>query len=106
MEGVTESKFGAEMDGWMDHPETAPPGDPFHNQPPNVDSMAYANMIFLKGPWFSYLLWGYASTWQIQSWMLTVIYWMEHSAPNGWARESTQGVEGVCNPIGGTTNMN
>jgi hypothetical protein len=36
-------------------------------------------------------------------WMLTVIYWMEHRAPNGGARESTQGAEGVCNPISGTT---
>jgi hypothetical protein len=24
---------------------------------------------------------------------------MEHKAPNGGARESTQGAEGVCNPI-------
>jgi hypothetical protein len=35
--------------------------------------------------------------------MLTVIYRMEHRAPNGGARESTQGAGGVCNPIGGTT---
>jgi hypothetical protein len=35
--------------------------------------------------------------------MLTVIYNMEHKAFNGEARESTQGVEGVCNAIGGTT---
>jgi hypothetical protein len=28
---------------------------------------------------------------------------MEHRAPNGGARESTQGAKGVCNPIGGTT---
>jgi hypothetical protein len=28
---------------------------------------------------------------------------MEHRALNGEARESTQGAEGVCNPIGGTT---
>jgi hypothetical protein len=35
--------------------------------------------------------------------MLTVIYKMEHRAPNGKAGESTQGAEGVCNPIGGTT---
>jgi hypothetical protein len=35
--------------------------------------------------------------------MLTVIYKTEHRAPNGEARESTQGAEGVCNPIGGTT---
>jgi hypothetical protein len=28
---------------------------------------------------------------------------MEHRTHNGEARESTQGAEGVCNPIGGTT---
>jgi hypothetical protein len=32
-----------------------------------------------------------------------VIYKMEHRAPNGEARERTQGAKGVCNPIGGTT---
>jgi hypothetical protein len=26
-----------------------------------------------------------------------------HRVPSGGARESTQGAEGVCNPIGGTT---
>jgi hypothetical protein len=37
-------------------------------------------------------------------------YWRElfkkcedHRAPNGGARESTQGAKGICNPIGGTT---
>jgi hypothetical protein len=39
----------------------------------------------------------------MQKWMLTVIYRMEKRAPNGRARESTQGAEWVCNPIGGTT---
>ena len=34
--------------------------------------------------------------------MLTVSYWMDHRAPNGGARESTQGAKGICNPIGGT----
>jgi hypothetical protein len=29
--------------------------------------------------------------------------WMEHRIPNGGARESTQGAEGVFNLIGGTT---
>ena len=27
---------------------------------------------------------------------------MDHRAPNGEARESTQGAKGVCNPIGGS----
>jgi hypothetical protein len=35
--------------------------------------------------------------------MLTVIYRMEQKAPNGGAREITQGAEEACNPIGGTT---
>jgi hypothetical protein len=35
--------------------------------------------------------------------MLIVIYKMEHRAPNGEARESTQGAEGVYNTRGGTT---
>jgi hypothetical protein len=35
--------------------------------------------------------------------LLTVSYWMDHRAPNGGARESTQGAKGICNPIGGTT---
>jgi hypothetical protein len=29
--------------------------------------------------------------------------WMGHTAPNGGAREITQGAIGNCNPIGGTT---
>jgi hypothetical protein len=28
---------------------------------------------------------------------------MDHRAPNGGARESTQRAKGICNPIGGTT---
>jgi hypothetical protein len=35
--------------------------------------------------------------------MFTVIYRMEYSALNEEARERTQGAEGVCKPIGGTT---
>jgi hypothetical protein len=45
----------------------------------------------------------FASAWQTQKWMLTVIYWMEHRSPNGGAKKSTQGAKGNCNPIGETT---
>jgi hypothetical protein len=45
---------------------------------------------------------GYASAWQIQKWMLIVIYRIEHRAPNGGVRESTQRAEGVYNSIGVT----
>jgi hypothetical protein len=32
--------------------------------------------------------------------MLTAIQWTEHRVPNEGSRESTQGAEGVCSPIG------
>jgi hypothetical protein len=57
----------------------------------------------LIGPLYSSCLWGYASTWKMQKWMLTVIYWMEQMASNEWARESTRRTKGVYNPIVGTT---
>jgi hypothetical protein len=37
----------------MDYPETTPPGDPSHNQPPNPDTIAYASKILMKGPWYT-----------------------------------------------------
>jgi hypothetical protein len=83
----------------MDHPETAPPTVPSHNQPPNTDTITFASKILLKEPWYSCLLWGYASAWQIQKWMLTVMYRIEHRAPSRGARESAQGAERVCNPF-------
>jgi hypothetical protein len=34
--------------------------------------------------------------------MLTANHWIEQWVPNGGVRERTEGVEGVCNPIGRT----
>jgi hypothetical protein len=34
----------------MDHLETAAPGNPSHNQPPNADTIADTSKILLKGP--------------------------------------------------------
>ena len=34
----------------MDHPETAAPGDPSHNQPPNADTIAYASKFCRQDP--------------------------------------------------------
>ena len=34
----------------MDHLETTISGDPFHNQQPNADTIAYTSKILLKGP--------------------------------------------------------
>ena len=80
-----------------------PLGDPFHKQTPNSVTIAYARKVLLTCSWYSYLLCGSASAWQIQKWVLTVIYWMEHRAPNEWARECTQRAKGVWNHIRGTT---
>ena len=45
MEGVTETKFRAEMEE-----RGCPPGDPSHNQLPNADTIAYTSKILLIGP--------------------------------------------------------
>jgi hypothetical protein len=34
----------------IDHLETAISGNPFHNQLPNADTIAYTSKILLKGP--------------------------------------------------------
>jgi hypothetical protein len=97
------------IDWRNDHPEIAPLGDPSHKQPPNPDTMADANKRLLTGAWYSCLLRGFVGAWQIQKWMLTVIYWMGHRVPNEGARESTQWAEGICSPMGTTliwTNQN
>jgi hypothetical protein len=35
--------------------------------------------------------------------MLAANHWAEQGVPNGGVREKTEGAEGVCNPVGGTT---
>jgi hypothetical protein len=50
MEGVTETKFGADMEGRTIQRVLHPGIHPIHNQPPNSDTTAYASNILLKGP--------------------------------------------------------
>jgi hypothetical protein len=38
--------------------------------------------------------------------MLTANHWAEHRVLNRGVRERTEGVEGVCNPIGRTISTN
>jgi hypothetical protein len=85
------------------HPVIVPPGDPSHIQFPNPDTIVDANKCLLTGAWYCCLLRGSATVWQIQKWMLTAIHWTEHGVPNEGARERTQGAEGVCSPIGGSS---
>jgi hypothetical protein len=54
MAGVTETVWS--FYERMDHLETAIPGDPSHNQPPNADTIEYTSKILLKGPRYSCLL--------------------------------------------------
>jgi hypothetical protein len=82
-----------------DHSETAPLGDPFHKPPSNTDKMVDANKNLLTEAWYSCLLWGSVSSWQILKWMPTDIHWMEHRVPNEGDSESTQGAEGVWRNI-------
>jgi hypothetical protein len=54
-----------------------------------------------------FLALAFASAWQIQKWMLTVIYKMEHRASNVGARESTQELKVCClQPYRWNNNMN
>jgi hypothetical protein len=46
IEVVTETKCVAETE---DHPETAPPGNPSHIQPPNSDTIVDAKKSLLTG---------------------------------------------------------
>ena len=61
------------------------------------------NKSLLTGGWYSCLLRGSISAWQIQKWVLTVIHWTVHRVPNERAREITQRPDGVYSPRVGTT---
>ena len=61
-ERVKEIKCGAENED----PETAPPGDPYHIQPPNPDTIVDANTCLLTEACYSCLLKGSTSDQQIQ----------------------------------------
>ena len=63
-------------------------------------------LSWLTGAWYSALLKGSTSAWQIQKWICTAIHWTEQWVHNEGARESMQGAEGICSPIGGTTIWN
>jgi hypothetical protein len=66
----------------------------------------YANKWLLTKAWYSFLLRGSSSAWQIQKYIFTAIHWTKHRDPIEGARESTQWPEVVCSPIGGTTIWN
>ena len=95
------SKYGDKVwsrDWRKGHPDTVPPGDSSHIQSPNLDIIVNAKKCMLEGAWYGCLLRGPAR--QIQRWMLAVNQRTECRVPYREVRERTEGVEGVCNPIG------
>jgi hypothetical protein len=50
MEGVKETKFGAEMKGWTIQRLPHPGIHPIIGHQTNIDTIAYASKIVLKGP--------------------------------------------------------
>ena len=101
MGGVTETKFRAETEARTIQRLPHQGIHPIYNH--QTQTLLHMPERFCWQDPDIALLWGYVSAWQIQKWMLTVIFWMEHRDRNEEARESTQGAKGVCNPIGGTT---
>ena len=101
IEGVTETKLGAETEG-MTIQRLSHLGST-HVQSPNPNTIVDTNKCLLTGVWYSCSLRNSASAWKIQKWMLTIIHWIEHRVPNEGARERTQVVEGFSSPIGGGT---
>ena len=101
MEGVIETKFGTEPEGMTIQRLPQFGIHPIINY--QTQTLADANNSLLTGTWYSCLLRGTTSAWQIQNWMFTVIHWKEHKVSNEGARESTQGAEEVWNPIGQTS---
>jgi hypothetical protein len=97
MEGVTETKFGDEMEGRTMQRLPLPGIHTISNH--KMQAQLHMPARFCQQDPDIADSW---EAWQIQKWMLRVIYWMEHMVPNGGARESTQGAEEVCKPIGGT----
>ena len=97
MKGVTETKFGAKMKGWTIQRLPHQGIHPIVSH--QMQTLLHMPARFLLKRRYSCLVWWYASAWQIQKWMLTVIYKMEHRTPNVRTRESMQGAEGVCNLI-------
>ena len=101
MEGVTESKFGAEMEGRTIQRLPHLGIHPINNH--QTQTLLHIPARFCwQDPDIAVSYEAMTVSGKYRSGCL-VIYWMEHRAPNERARESTQGAEGVCNPIRGTT---
>ena len=101
MAWVTETKFGAKMKGWTIQRLPHPGIHPIISH--KTQTLLHMPARFCWKNTDIAVLCEAMPVRQIQKWMLIVIYWMEHRAPNGGARESIQRAEGICNPIGGTT---
>jgi hypothetical protein len=90
MDVVPETKFGPKTKGWTIQRLSHLGVHPIISHQTQTLLHMYASKILMKKPWYSCLLWGFDSVWQMKKWMITVISRMEHKAPNIGAKESTQ----------------
>jgi hypothetical protein len=102
MEGVIETTFGAEME---ERTIQRLPNLGIHpiNSHQTQTLLHMSAKFFWQDPDIALSCEAMTVPGKYRSGCSQIIYWMEHMAPNGGARENTQGAEGVCNPIGGTT---
>jgi hypothetical protein len=91
MEGVTETKFGADTKVTTIQSLLHLGIHPINSH--HTQTLGRCQQGPADRAWYSCLLWGFGSAWQLQKRMLTVIHQMEHKVPNERARESTQGDE-------------
>jgi hypothetical protein len=75
-----------------------PPGDPSYIQSPNSDTLVDAKKCLLTGAWYSCLLRGSVTAWQIQRWTLAAIYWTDHPDLNGRVSERIEELKGFATP--------
>ena len=101
MERVTETKFSAKMKGWTIQRLSYPGVHPIISH--QTQTLLHMPERFCRR---DPVIVVYTSVWQIQKWMLIVIYKMEHRTSNGEARESTQGAEEGLQPYKWNNNMN
>ena len=85
------------------HSETAPPGDPFHIQSPNLEAIEDDRKCLLMGTWYGYFLRGSARVWQIQRPIFTVIIGLNTGVLDGGAGVGSERAERVWRSMRGAT---
>jgi hypothetical protein len=94
IEGVTELKFRAKIGGKAIQRLPHLGIHPIYNQQTQT-LLHMPERFFWQDPDIALSCESVPNAFKIQKWMPTIMYWMDHRAPNEGARESTQGAKGV-----------